>query len=148
MKRTKDWLKQAEHDVQAAKDSMLNEHNEWACFQSQQAAEKAFKAIFLSVNIDAWGHSLVHLLKRWQEECKKTDFPLTHLETFSFDLLLEKCQELDRHYIQPRYPNGFASGFPAEYYNRKIASQCIQYAEDLIAFAKETIKQVPPLEGT
>ncbi len=52
MKRTKDWLAQAEHDVQAAKDSMLSNHHEWACFQSQQAAEKALKAAFLSFNID------------------------------------------------------------------------------------------------
>jgi len=36
-----------------------------------------------------------------------------------YNQLKEKCQELDRHYIQPRYPNGFISGHPAEYYNKK-----------------------------
>ncbi len=146
MKRTRDWLTQAEYDIQAAEDSMLNDHHEWACFQSQQAAEKALKALLLAINIDAWGHSLVHLLKRWQDDSKDLELDAIFPEDFSFDSLLEKCQELDRHYIQPRYPNGFASGFPAEYYNRKIASLGIQYAKEIISYAKKTVEKLSSLE--
>ena len=56
--------------------------------------------------------------------------------------LIEKCQDLDRHYIQPRYPNGFASGYPAEFYNQKIAKECIEYAKIIIGFVKEKIEEI------
>ena len=59
-----------------------------------------------------------------------------------YDALKEKCQGLDRHYIQPRYPNGFSSGYPAEYYNKKIAKECIDYAKSIIGFVKEKIKEI------
>lgn len=38
------WLRQAEADLLAAKDSLDHGHHEWACFQCHQAAEKALKA--------------------------------------------------------------------------------------------------------
>ncbi|MFA4957150.1 MAG: HEPN domain-containing protein [Candidatus Methanoperedens sp.] len=41
MRRHEDWLKQADSDMCAAEDSASSNHYEWACFQAQQAAEKA-----------------------------------------------------------------------------------------------------------
>lgn len=38
------WLKQAEADLKAAKDSLEDRNYEWSCFQSQQSGEKALKA--------------------------------------------------------------------------------------------------------
>lgn len=35
------WLKQAEADLKAAKDSLEDRNYEWSCFQSQQSGEKA-----------------------------------------------------------------------------------------------------------
>ena len=63
-----------------------------------------------------------------------------------YSTLIEKCQELDRHYIQPRYPNGFASGYPAEYYNQKTSKECIDYAKFIIRFVKGEIKKISPLK--
>lgn len=45
MRRHEDWLKQADSDLCAAEDSASSNHYEWACFQAQQAAEKALKAL-------------------------------------------------------------------------------------------------------
>jgi HEPN domain-containing protein len=59
-----------------------------------------------------------------------------------YDLIRERFQELDMHYIQPRYPNGFSNGYPAEYYNKKVAKKCIKYAESINKFAKEKIKEI------
>jgi HEPN domain-containing protein len=65
----------------------------------------------LAINIDAWGYSLVHLFRRWDEEqelSKNKEIEPSRIEKDLFLDLFEKCQELDRHYIQPRYPNGFS----------------------------------------
>ncbi|TFG23318.1 MAG: HEPN domain-containing protein [Promethearchaeota archaeon] len=139
MNRYNDWLKQAEADIEAAMDSQKNNHHEWACFQAQQSAEKALKALLLYLNDDTWGDGLIYLLKHWKQiiiEEKKD------IEEQEYKSLIEKCQELDRHYIQPRYPNGFASGYPAEYYNEKTSQECIAYATDIFQFVKQEIKEI------
>ncbi len=39
------WLAQARADLAAAEDSAATGHHEWACFQAQQAGEKALEAL-------------------------------------------------------------------------------------------------------
>jgi len=63
-----------------------------------------------------------------------------------FEELKEKCQELDRQYIQTRYPNRFTSGHPAEYYNQKIAKECLADAKNIIEFVKKEIKTLSSFE--
>jgi len=41
LEEAKRWLAQARRDLKAAKDSSSAGNFEWACFQAQQAAEKA-----------------------------------------------------------------------------------------------------------
>jgi len=41
------WLAQAKYDLSAARQSTKNGSYEWACFQAQQAGEKALKAFLL-----------------------------------------------------------------------------------------------------
>ena len=41
------WIKQAEKDLKASKDSLNAGNYEWSCFQAHQAVEKALKAIYL-----------------------------------------------------------------------------------------------------
>ena len=43
-KITHKWMKQAEADLKAARDSFEASNYEWSCFQSQQSGEKALKA--------------------------------------------------------------------------------------------------------
>ena len=38
------WFDQARADLAAAEDSAATRHHEWACFQAQQAGEKALNA--------------------------------------------------------------------------------------------------------
>jgi HEPN domain-containing protein len=45
LKESLRWFKQAEKDLKAAKNSLQSADYEWACFQAQQAAEKALKSI-------------------------------------------------------------------------------------------------------
>lgn len=57
------WLKTAEGDLEAA--VILLENNKYAhsCFHSQQAGEKAMKAVWYFLDADPWGHSIKKLIQ-------------------------------------------------------------------------------------
>ena len=57
------WFDQAKWDLKAARDSEAAGNYEWACFQAQQAAEKALKAFLLAVgSMPPLTHSIRTLL--------------------------------------------------------------------------------------
>ena len=60
--RAKDWLAQAERDLEHAVASRVQGRHKWACFAAQQAAEKAVKALHLALGQEAWGHVIARLL--------------------------------------------------------------------------------------
>jgi HEPN domain-containing protein len=126
-RRHEDWFSQAQRDLDAAGNSMANANYEWAAFQAQQAAEKALKAVLLFFNREERHHSVVQLLNEAQ---KFAEVPQP---------LAEAARELDRHYIQTRYPNGFAEGYPAQYYDEKLATECVSHARNLVEFANRII---------
>ena len=95
---------------------------EWAVFAAQQAAEKACKALHLSLGGDAWGHDLTTLLSA---------LPETHRPPAA---LLDQAKALDKHYIPARYPNGFAQGIPRDHYTRREAEQAIADAGAILEF--------------
>ncbi len=123
------WLKQAEADFDAAKDSLKSEHFEWACFQAQQAAEKALKAFLYSQGLRAIiTHSIAELLMKAQKYV-------------SFDIPLKQAKALDSYYIPTRYPNGLpGTSIPARYYSKEDAELCINYAELILKSVKKYIK--------
>jgi len=47
-----------QRDLDATTVMTQNGIFEWACFVSQQAAEKAVKAVLQKMNATAWGHSV------------------------------------------------------------------------------------------
>jgi HEPN domain-containing protein len=103
------------------------EYYEWACFTAQQAAEKAVKALFQHIHADAWGHSISALLK---------ELPENHAPDPG---LIETAILLDRFYIPTRYPNGFASGMPKDYFIKKDAEDACRSARIIIDFCKNKI---------
>ncbi len=123
------WLKQAEADFDAAHDSTESEHFEWACFQAQQAAEKALKAFLHAQGLRAIiTHSTAELLI----EAQKYE---------SFDIPLKHAKILDSYYIPTRYPNGLpGEDIPAHYYSKEDADTCINYAESILRSVKKYIK--------
>ena len=60
--RHQDWMRQARLDLDHARLAAREGHLEWAVFAAQQAAEKACKALHMSLGGDAWGHDLTALL--------------------------------------------------------------------------------------
>ena len=122
--RAKDWFQQAKRDLDQAKSSRAEERHEWACFASHQAAEKALKALHLSLGQEAWGHVIAQLLRQ---------LPAGSAVPSE---LLEKGQVLDNFYIPTRYPNGHPSGAPFEHYGPLQSDQAIQYASQILEFAR------------
>jgi HEPN domain-containing protein len=53
--------------------------------------------------------------------------------------LMGKGAYLDKMYIPARYPNGFVSGSPADYFTDKEAREAISYAKDILVFVKSKI---------
>jgi len=123
-RRYADWLAQAQWDLKAAQDSLEAGHYEWSAFQCQQAAEKALKALLRYHNLEMTGHTLLDLLERVGELVTVAE---------EYEAL---ARELDRHYIQPRYPNSFASGYPRKFYDRATAERCVQYATRILDFVR------------
>ena len=120
------WLRQAEKDLESAQDSRKAGHYEWACFQSQQAAEKSLKALLYSKGLRA---ILTHSIRELVLDCSKYDS--------SFSGLLSQAKVLDTYYIATRYPNGLVGNeIPAQYYSEEDASQCINYAALILKTVK------------
>ena len=124
------WLAQARRDLKAAKDSSSAGNFEWACFQAQQAAGKALKALFHGLRREAWGHSLVELLEGLSDVYGDAR------------ALLPSARELDRHYIPSRYPNAFESGYPAMYYDEETADRAVGRAEAILRWAEEKLREL------
>lgn len=122
--RSADWMRQAEADLRHARNSITLKDFEWACFSAQQAAEKAVKAVFQQLHAEAWGHSVSILLANLP--------PQTNV---SQDLI-EKAKVIDKHYIPARYPNGFDTGAPTDYFTEAEGKSAVEMAGEIIEFCK------------
>ncbi|MBW2635766.1 MAG: HEPN domain-containing protein [Deltaproteobacteria bacterium] len=126
MDRSSDWLKQAQRDLEKAKLDLDHEFYEWACFTSQQSAEKAVKAVYQSQNKSVRGHSILRMLQGLKEKNDVSD-------------CMHPARILDRYYIEARYPNGFPEGSPSEYFDIKIAQEALDAANKIIRFCEDLV---------
>lgn len=120
--RSQDWFRQAKRDLESARKQLEGGFFEWACFIAQQSAEKAVKAAYQKLGADAWGHSVSDLLKGLTEKLEVVDD------------LIDRARQLDKFYIPARYPNGWASGSPAEYITKEDAENAICDSEKILQF--------------
>jgi HEPN domain-containing protein len=126
--RYPDWFRQAEADLRHARNSLDLADYEWSCFAAHQAAEKALKAVFLKSGMDAWGHTITILIGNLP---KTVDMPAESLVNFA--------RMLDKYYIPTRYPNGFESGAPTDFYTAEEARNAIHQAEAILEFCRHQI---------
>ncbi len=115
------WWKQAENDLKAAKVSAAGKIYDWACFQSQQAVEKALKAIYLKEFKDLIKvHDLVFLSRRLALPQEIED----------------SCIKLNKVYIPTRYPE---DGTSSEKFSAQDAQQCIEIASNLLTWLQKKL---------
>ncbi|MEW5707245.1 MAG: HEPN domain-containing protein [Actinomycetota bacterium] len=130
MERSRDWMNQAEGDLAHAKNDMQDGFYDWACFSSQQAAEKAIKAVFQKMGAEAWGHSVADLLNELARSYKAASE------------LIDAALELDKAYIPARYPDAHPSGSPRSRYTKEEAKRHIGHAEKIIEFCKGVLSSI------
>lgn len=127
MDRSRDWLRQAERDLELARSGAREGFYEHTCFLAQQAAEKAVKGVCQASKAEAWGHMISRLLRDLAPTVQTPDD------------IMDAAKSLDQHYILSRYPNGFESGIPGDYYTAQDAEGATTRAERIIAFCKQHI---------
>src|SRR5688500_11730219 len=123
--RSRDWLKQAGHDLEQARASQRDGRHDWACFAAQQAAEKAVKALHLAKGQDAWGHVVATLLAQLPQAAPAA--------------LIDKARVLDHFYVATRYANGHPAGAPFEHYGTLQSRQAIDYAGEILEYARTQV---------
>ena len=127
MERAQDWLRQAERDLAAAENSAASGFHEWAAFGAQQCGEKALKALAQSLHGAVRGHSLTAILRAILGEGAPPEE------------ILEAARELDQVYVTSRYPNGFASGSPLDYFSDKTTERLLRHARTILQFSRGRI---------
>ena len=123
------WLRQGERDLVSAQNSCRSGDFEWACFQAQQGAEKALKALLYARGYrKILTHSVYELLR------KVSQFEPSFLE------LKGGAKALDSAYIMARYPDSIVGNLtPSEYYDREDAGECIEYADSICTAARRSL---------
>ena len=119
------WLVQAEDDLRFAELASRERFFAQACFNSQQAAEKALKAFLYARGAEqVMGHSVADLAA----ECAR-------LEP-EFAKLKERAAPLDQFYLSTRYPNSLPGGVPAEAFTARDAERALEMAREVIAVVR------------
>mgnify|MGYP000008676130 CR=1 FL=1 len=130
VERSRDWLKQAKRDLESAEYALGGGFYEWACFLSQQSAEKAVKAVFQRLGAEVFGHSVAGLLQSLPENLKPDS---------SF---LDTAKELDKAYIPTRYPNAHPEGAPCDLYTEGEARRLIEYAKGIVKYCEGLLSKI------
>lgn len=110
------WFQQAFYDLQAARWNIQGRFYDTACFLAQQAGEKALKSLLYYEGARRTAlltHSLVEMIREGEKKVK------------ALSRLLDQARELDLHYIPSRYPNGLPSGYPPQFYGKKVAQEAV-----------------------
>ncbi|MET1160665.1 MAG: HEPN domain-containing protein [Thermoprotei archaeon] len=130
--RFRDWLEEALDDYNTAQDLYRLGRYSKACFFSHQACEKILKALMIK-KLGRYEpiHSVAELLRRISGII---DIPRE---------LVEKAEKLDRFYIPTRYPNAWPWGPPYKHYDENDAKTALEYAREVIEFARREIEKDP-----
>ncbi len=115
------WLTQAENDLAFAELAARERFFAQACFNAQQAAEKALKAFLYGQGAEqVLGHSVAELVG----ECAQLD---RH-----FVALRDRVAPLDQFYLATRYPNSLPGGIPAEAFGEPDAGRALEMAAEAL----------------
>lgn len=122
--RSRDWMEQAEDNLETAAVMRNGGFHNVACFIAQQAAMCATTAADLSQLRGGYGR-IPDLLHRLGAD----------------EALMVKGRALDVHYNATRYPYAHVSGAPFEHYGSKESEEAIEYARNIIQFARSHMAQ-------
>lgn len=103
-------------------------HAEWACYQAQQAGEKALKAVLFRYGMTT---IRTHSLRKLVEEAAKHEPSLS--------ASMDDAKFLEGFFIPTRYPNGLDEDTaPADFFDREDAEKCLSSATSILAAVKRS----------
>lgn len=115
------WLKAAHEDLEYARHAAASDFHAPACFHSQQAAEKAVKAVHYQRGARVViGHNVRALIEGLEPREP------------ALDVLLNDARELDIFYLPTRYPNGLDDGTPGEAFSSPQSQRAVQLADKIV----------------
>ena len=117
----RDTLIQAEEDLDTARVLMEQKKYYASVFFSQQAAEKALKALYIHSKRE---YPRIHNMVELAEELN------------SPDNIMEAARELNPDYLTTRYVNA-ANGIPARMYTERSAKVHFEYAVEILQWTKQ-----------
>ena len=118
------WMKQAENDLTAAKNSIISKDYYVSAFMSQQAVEKILKALVLKDKKELIKtHSILRLAK---------------LMNLPRELLV-KISKLEPIYQETRYPD-VSSKIPSEEFEEKDANEFLKIAIEVLEWTKKMMQ--------
>ncbi len=121
------WFKQARSDLRKAFNDLQTCDWDSAAFWSQQASEKALKALLLAFGKTTRTHNLLELGKIVEQEIK-----------ISTSEIHEDLRELTIHYTISRYPNA-ANALPSELYDEGKARELVKRAEKVVRWVEQNL---------
>lgn len=129
----KDWLDKANNDLLAA-EAILAYYEEpptdTICYHCQQVAEKCFKA---------FGIAKANKLHKIHEIVELLEFCIARDQ--NFEIFRASAENLNRFYIDAKYPPGFPVLYPIE--EAKIA---VEQAREILTFVRNKLITAQPDE--
>ena len=118
----REWLNRARSNLAMAKNRVPDAYLEDLCFEAQQAAEKAIKAVMIRRNIEfPYVHDLAHLLSLLEEVG----------EIIPKSVL--RAEELTSYAVDTRYP-GLSNPVEEQEY-----VDAVEIAETVVRWAEESV---------
>ena len=118
----REWLNRARSNLVRAKQQAAGVYLEDLCFDAQQAAEKAVKALLIARGLEfPYVHDLVRLLS------------LLGDAGLSVPASVWRAEELTRYATTARYPNAGAPVSEAQY------ADAVEIAEAVVGWAEESL---------
>ncbi len=118
------WLDKAKRFLTAAKRSLDESLYDMACFNSQQAADMALKAVLIMKSgYKPLTHSITELLEA-----------ISEIEEVPSDI--SDCSGIEEHYIQARYPNA-----RVKEYSFDEAQDSVKCGEAIVRFAEGILEE-------
>jgi len=122
------WFKQAERDLRKALNDLTTGDWDSAAFWSQQAAEKALKALLLNAGITFRGYELLEIAEVIRRELG--------VDTSE---VAPDLRELTIHYTISGYPNA-ANALPYELYDEARARDLVERAKRVLEWVRRHLR--------
>lgn len=124
------WLTEARTHRTAARNLFEDGHYSQCAFHCHQTAEMALKAVLYNAGMRPFGHRLTDFLDLIEEQSVTS--PDVDVQ--------EAVTELNRHYIDSRYPDALKDVAPSDYYTQGMAEVTQEWADQVLQFAINLLK--------